>query len=201
MNENADSIYQAPQADLLESPQGEIVEHCYLVSRKKFWILFLATMGTYQLYWFYRHWQIYRTNTSENLWPVARSLFSIFFVHKLFETFESRARLSGDSRVGLSVIATFFVLVSIADRVATRLIDEVEFNWLLQIGYWMPLPIIGWFLWKAQSVANLSSGEGFGESNGTLTFANWTWIAIGLVLWASTIHDYLLFFEVVPALF
>ena len=28
----------------------------YVVSPKKFWVLFIATMGAYEPYWFYKNW-------------------------------------------------------------------------------------------------------------------------------------------------
>ena len=44
-------------------------------------------------------------------------------------------------------------------------------------------PFIGLSLAKGQAVANVAAGDALGESNSTLTAANWVWIVLGVLLW------------------
>ena len=48
-----------PQRDT-HSAQIQTASKFYVVSIKKFYALFFGTLGTYIVYWFYRHWQTAR---------------------------------------------------------------------------------------------------------------------------------------------
>lgn len=78
------NLYEAPQSTLSDVESLEDKEF-YVVSIKKFTILFMATFGFYSIYWFYRNWKMSKAKYRDDIWPVARGIFSIFFVHSLFD--------------------------------------------------------------------------------------------------------------------
>ena len=63
----SDQPYKPPEADLELAPQDR--PGFYVVSKTKFVVLFLATLGVYAVFWFYRNWRMYREHTGQKLWP------------------------------------------------------------------------------------------------------------------------------------
>ena len=54
----------------------------YVVSARKFWLLFLLTGGIYCVAWFYKNWAHFKRATKDDdIWPGPRAVFHIFFVH------------------------------------------------------------------------------------------------------------------------
>ncbi|GHC64369.1 hypothetical protein [Roseibacillus persicicus] len=175
--------YQAPQAEIApQVEQGEAL--FYVVSSRKFWILFVATSGFYGLYWFYKQWATYKAKTGEGMWPVMRAWFNIFFTHNLFGQFESGARAAGAKDVAsLTGFATLCVVLSITENATGRLSAKSIGSPYTDLVQLLVSPIIGFCLWKAQLVANVACGDPEGEQNSNLTAANWVWIVIGALFW------------------
>lgn len=175
-------MYQPPESDLrLDNTSNN---EFYVVSKNKFILLFMATLGFYHLYWFYKNWHLYSLKHNENMWPVMRGIFSIFFTFSLFEHFYARAR---DIKQQLSwrpeIMATLYIIVSIAGNVTNRLSSK---------GIWVPytdfiavltLPMIAWIMLSAQKVANVACNDPAGESNSKLTLTNYLWIILGMLMW------------------
>ena len=55
----------------------------------------LCTFGIYELYWFYKNWQLVKMQTGRDIRPFWRAVFSIFFCHSLFKTIERTADEEG----------------------------------------------------------------------------------------------------------
>jgi hypothetical protein len=162
----------------------------YVVSRKKLAILYLATLGLYGVYWFYKNWSNYkncssdRFNVDRSIWPVARGLFSIFFTHALFREIKAygrgKAALADWNNESL---ATQFVLFTIAGNVLDRLSARSIGSPYTDIASLLIMaPLVGLLL-SAQHMINVGCGDPDGESNSRLTNANYVWIAIGLIFW------------------
>jgi hypothetical protein len=173
--------YAAPIAKLesqLESAQF------YLVSSKKFWLLFMLTFGGYSIVWMYLHWDTIRKHTGEVLWPAPRSVFQVFFFHALFQRFQQAASMrAGRPASSLAGIATVLVVVSITSSVLNRLSqsDRVpEFIALLPI---FLLPIQAWLFHFAQRVANYAAGDDEGKRNSTFSGINVLWMFLGGIWW------------------
>lgn len=180
MNEN---IYAAPISDLVVEDET-ISNEFYIVSLKKFGILFLSTFGTYAIYWFYKNWKMHKAKYNGSLWPVPRAIFNIFFAHSLFKKVDSsikRDRLSFDwSPSGL---ATLFVIFTIVNRFIDRLsLKEMGTPWvdIISIPVLFILYII---LLKVQKAINISQNDPQGNSNSDITVLNIVWILLGVVLW------------------
>jgi len=182
-----DNVYQAPSAELLKTePEGGPA--FYIVSTRKFWILFIATLSLYHLYWHYRHWSNYRSHSGTSLWPVPRALFSLFFVHSLFQKIDNRrAAIAPDYVWSPTVLATWFVISALANSVCSRLVErEIGLPYTL-FAFIVSVPLTGWCMYRAQKAANRACQDPYGESNHRLTLINYVWLALFALAWALLI--------------
>lgn len=65
------------------------------VSRRKLWVLSIASLGIYELYWFYKNWQWVRTYQSPEILIVWRTLFSFILAYDLFKRVKYVAEENG----------------------------------------------------------------------------------------------------------
>lgn len=171
----------------------------YVVSLGKLTVLYVATLGVYQIYWFYKHWQQLKAATGENIKPFWRAVFSIFFVHKLFAAIAARSSSPEATSWSHAKLANIFVVLTIVSVVLSRLAGASdEFGVLDFIGV-----IIGLLtvipLRTAQHIANVASDDPDGTRNshyGTgaivaLVFGGlgWLMIAAGVLLQAALPHS------------
>ncbi|GHB75527.1 hypothetical protein GCM10008107_26420 [Psychrosphaera saromensis] len=154
----------------------------YVVSPKKFLILFLGTFGMYTVYWFFKHWSQYKKSTNEDMWPIMRGIFSIFFTHSLFALFEMKYKnKTGENPKSINYLATIYVVFAIGCQICSMFSDNGYGNPItLYLGL-LILPISCWVLYKAQSLANYASEDVNGESNSKLTGLNYFWLALAVV--------------------
>ncbi|TQV88305.1 hypothetical protein [Aliikangiella coralliicola] len=175
-------VYKAPESEIIINQESEA--EFYIVSPKKFLILFIATIGLYSVYWFYKHWSQYKLHNNENMWPVMRGIFSIFFAHSLYESIDRKIR---DKKLDYlwspSIVATVYVLFSVVQNVSNQLSTRdigVPISDLTSIVFF---PLIVWSVYKAQLAANIACGIPDGNINNDITPANIFWIVIGAILW------------------
>lgn len=176
--------YAPPTAQVADVPQASAVPAFYVVGKTKFLVLYVATLGTYALYWFYKNWSNYKAATREDVWPVARAIFSIFFIHALFRSVLERIVAAGksikwDPQAQATLLVVLLVLSNIMDRVASRV---AEYGFLDVASILLLIPLAITFL-KAQAAINLASNDVDGASNSHLTGLNYLWIVIGAILW------------------
>jgi hypothetical protein len=103
------------------------------MSESKLAVMSVFTLGLYPVYWFYRNWELRKTQRNRDVIPVLRAIFSPLFSYSLFEDVEEEAQKLRTS-VGWSPMAmalTFFVL-----NVLWRLPDPF---WLLCLFTFVPL--------------------------------------------------------------
>lgn len=70
--------YAAPSS-AVEITTAPLNHRFYVASPTKFLIMYLGTMGIYEIYWVYKHWAQFKAATKGDQWPVMRALFPIFF--------------------------------------------------------------------------------------------------------------------------
>jgi hypothetical protein len=176
------NVYAPPKARLVDEG-GEAPNH-YVVSKKKFWILFLSTLGIYHLYWFYVNWSLHKSRTGERMLPFMRALFSIFFAHSLFRLIDSKLRERNLGYVwSPGSLATMYVICTVVGHVCDRLARKSIGSPVTDFSSLLLLPLVGFALYKAQDAINVACDEPNGESNGDLSWANWVWIVLGAILW------------------
>ena len=193
------NVYAPPAAVVMDAPARTRALEFYVVSRTKFTVLFTATLGMYLLYWFYRHWARYRAYHKEQLWPVARAIFPVFFTHALVrEIGHALARQGARLRWSPGVLATGYVIAQIGSSVCDRLAGwSIGSPTTDLLGFLALLPM-GYCLYRIQHAANVACGQPEAESNRDFTWANWLWIAFGIVLWGMLVLGLLLIFGVIP---
>ena len=162
----------------------------YVVSFRKFAILYIATLGLYGFYWFYKNWAYYKekwTVTHEDsmdIWPVARAVFSVFFVHALLREIKAFAQ---DKPIvqkwGNDRQATQLVLLLIASNVLDRAAyPSVGSPYTDILSLVILAPLLLQFL-IVQEKINVSCNDPRGEGNSVLTKANYAWIVVGGLCW------------------
>jgi hypothetical protein len=64
-------------------------------SVSRFVALYVLSLGTYQLYWYYHHWDNIRNKTGETFNPALRTLFVVIFGYPFFRRVKKMAREKG----------------------------------------------------------------------------------------------------------
>lgn len=186
-----DNLYAPPASQVVDPAPVATGAAFYVVAPFKFCLLFFATLGAYQLYWFYMQWTRYRRHSGETLWAVPRTIFAIFYTHALARRIDKVLRERGERYDwSPSATATLFVIAQIAstasDRWAARMASPLAD--FLSIAMLIP---IGLCVMALQKAANRASGDPQGEANRRLSAANYVWLAVGALLWLTLLSDYL----------
>ena len=79
-----------PPAAVLSS--GKPVPLFFPVSTGKLFWMSVCTLGLYELYWFYKNWQLVKLREKSDISPMRRAMFCIFFCSSLFRRVEDAAR-------------------------------------------------------------------------------------------------------------
>lgn len=186
MTDNFD-IYRAPQADLDATARGEDgFGHFrfYVVSQRKFLILFFATFSLYSVYWFYQNFKLNKQFLKNSDWPLPRTFFSIFFAHGLFEAIDLHIKNKGlQYEWNWRQLANSYVLIVIVGRVLDRLSGKGEDISLIDMVVLLSLFLVGGVLCQVQRAINVACLSASDDPNNALTAANWIWIGIGGVFW------------------
>ena len=182
-----DDLTVAP-ADLtpaVHTPSGKF----FVVSRHKLMVMYLATVGTYSVYWFYKQWDNYKDSfdyDSENgkIWPIARALFPFIFVFSLLRRLKEESsehpQLAQWTHTPLAAQMSALLLISnILDRAAYRSIGSPVTDILSLL---MLFPLLICFL-SVQKKVNIACGDKDGAGNAQFSTANYCWIAVGSILW------------------
>ncbi|MCE0495472.1 hypothetical protein [Vibrio salinus] len=178
-------IEEEPEMTVSETEEISVnADKFYVVSMRKFTILFFATFGLYQVYWAYKNWVNYKTETGEKVWPIARAIFQIFFTHSLFRKVDAELKgtqlpYSWHPAYTAHAYVSLLIVGRILDRLSLKNIGS-PYTDLLGI---LVIPVIWYVLQIAQKAINISSGDSTGEQNDKLTVLNWFWIVVGLLFW------------------
>ena len=189
-SDGLDEAYRPPQADDSER-DGQDIEAdetpFYVVSIPKLVVLYFATLGTYEVYWFYRHWRAQRRAFGIDVMPWARALFSVLFVGRLFKAIDGRAREADHEPTwDAGGQAGIYVAVVIGSRLVSRIADGLLGTLVgIVIGLAAVVPLIA-----AQKVANLASDDADGRSNagfdaGSVLVVLLCWAFSGLVIFIT----------------
>lgn len=180
-----ENIYSPPLATVADVPVAVEARKFYAVSTPKFWVLMIATFGMYRIYWFYKHWALYKRRTGTPMWPVMRTLFPIFFVHALYEEIDAEITRNGERHEWLwRTAAGFYIVGTVAENIASRLgsmsVPEHITAWIQLIA----ALVVFWMGHIGQRAANAAVGDPDGQSNARFTIANWCWIVFGVLMWS-----------------
>ncbi len=90
------------------------------VSLFKLVVMSISTLSLYEIYWFYRNWDLVRAREISNISAVWRSIFAIFFCYALFSRIRHTAR---DNNIDISLpagpLAAAWIAVSLMANLPT----------------------------------------------------------------------------------
>lgn len=188
-----DNIYAATKSNLDTSEasnESTINDAFYIVSTKKFLTLFFVTLGTYSVYWYYKNWSQYKRANASSEWPLPRAIFSIFFIHSLFEKVHTKVLLINadfewDYRSHATTLVVLQLIANLLDRATMRSVgspvtDVLSVLWLLPLA---------WQFYRAQICINAACGDPEGVKNSKFTVANYVWMVIGAVFWFGAFYN------------
>lgn len=169
--------------------QAQAKNPFYVVSMGKFSALFIGTMGLYQFYWFYKHWQLLGAVQQRNTLPIVRSIFHVFFIPFLCTELAKAEKKQGQSYpwnpqgLALGFIALQIISVVISLAVFQ---EKIGVGWLV----WQFPLLFGhyYYLYRFQLVANRVCQDPYGKANQKLTPLNHAWIIFGIIHWLDQIR-------------
>lgn len=177
------NVYQAPHANLVIETDTDD-QKFYIVSPKKFWVLFISTLGLYGIYWFYKNWRLYKDAAQSNIWPVPRAIFSIFFTHSLFRNINKELEeKEPDANWGHAGLATLYVVITLFERMADKFVAQSLGDTASTLLTLITIPVTAWIFYQAQLKINIVCDAVGGEDNANFTPANIVWIVLGSLLW------------------
>lgn len=179
------TVIAQPQDSPIIHAAEENGDHAfYVVAPTKFWVLYIMTFGLYGLYWSYQQWSQFRRVTSEKIWPVARAIFAIFFIHELYGEVDKRLKAKGLSREWRPrSLATVTVAVLIASSIASQLSSKDIGSPLMDYLSLAFLPFIAYLRYLAQMTINVACDDPAGYGNRNWTIPNIIWIVVGVLWW------------------
>ncbi|MBS0579236.1 MAG: hypothetical protein JSR36_08245 [Proteobacteria bacterium] len=132
------------------------------VSVTKLLVMSTATLGVYQLYWFWRNWDLVKSRERTRILPFMRALFPIFFVYALLERIYEEQPSSRQP----VLLAVPWILLGIAWRLP---------------GAWSFVAFAGvLFLVPAQRTANRRNARAAPEHDRNERFTAWNWVTVGV---------------------
>lgn len=84
-----------PKPSAATEPAGLTEPPWFPVTTPKLLLMSLCTLGLYQVYWLYQHWQCVRQRERSDIMPFWRAVFGLFFVHALYARINDSARNAG----------------------------------------------------------------------------------------------------------
>ncbi|NAX46181.1 hypothetical protein CAG70_04085, partial [Photobacterium halotolerans] len=145
--------------------------------------------GLYSIYWSYQNWSLYKKSVGSDVWPIARGIFDILFLHSLCDKISSLISSSQKERSALEWQAIQYVLLVIVSGICDRLaMKELGLPYTHFASFFI-LPFAYRALYKIQLRINYAMKDDFGEANARFSWANYVWIILGILLCLVTILD------------
>ncbi|WP_156026943.1 hypothetical protein [Sporocytophaga myxococcoides] len=90
------------------------IEEQKIISLWRFLFLSFISLGAYEIWWMYKAWRFYQQKDKSDINPVARAIFSIFFINSLLGKILSFAKEKGYSENYSSAgLATGFIVLNL----------------------------------------------------------------------------------------
>lgn len=189
-----ENIFATPTANLETAPQApQATPEFYVIAERKLFILSVLSLGLYMYFWSYKHWSNYKKATQDDIWPWARGLFCIFFVHKLYRRADHQIRISGRSYIfDFEQWATMLVVIIVAGHIVDKMSDHIES--LAAVGTWLliSIPLRAYLMQKGQAMLNFAAGDADGSSNARFNIWNYLIMVPGAALWGFMLYTTLL---------
>ncbi|MCO7223554.1 hypothetical protein [Pleionea sp. CnH1-48] len=188
------NVYKTPESSLIDIQEGDELSPFYVVSTRKFLIMYFFTVGFYPIYWFYRNWDHYSQAKNISMLPLGRAIFSIFFIVSLVGKIQDEMELK--SRNQLTFPAGFIAAIWIALMLVSSFVGVVEQNLgspELVVALWAAsffgVPAV---MYQVQRAINMACGDPDGHKNDQLTWKNIAWMAFFISIYGFILKEPLL---------
>ena len=171
------------------SPQS----HFYVVSMRKFTLLFIGTVGLYAFYWFYRMFKTMGQTTNRDVFPILRALLPFLFILGL-NNFIYREEQKRENPRNWS--PDFLAWVFVGSWATQMLLVLASDN--IQPMFYMLIQMVAFLaqfysIYQVQLAVNRIEKDPFGRANTQLNTTNILWLLFGIFFWANTLlNTYLL---------
>jgi hypothetical protein len=136
------------------------------VSIPKLVVLSVCSLGIYELYWFYKNWQIIRARERSDISPLSRAVFGYFFCYALFKRVRDYdVQTGGTGALPAGALAAGWMVVT--------------FLWQLPGRYSLVANLSCLFMVPVQAAANRINGIA-DSRNKNARFTVWNWLTIAL---------------------
>lgn len=157
----------------------------YVVSMRKFTLLFLLTAGLYGVYWFYRMFKTMQQVQQRELLPILRALFAFLFVLGLFSFIHREEQKSPNAKPWNP---DFLGWVFAASCLVQLVFNLVNLG-LGPVGLFVIfiITVFGQFypVYQVQLAVNRMAQDPFGRVNAQLSTTNMLWILFGVFYLAN----------------
>ena len=108
-------------------------------SRTKFFVLGFLTLGLYCSYWVYRNWLLIDRHEKKGIWPIARGIFSVFWLYPLYiKLVEHRANQGDCPSLFPKYLAIILAVLYVVLGALAGLIEDATINTLA----YLAMPIV-----------------------------------------------------------
>jgi hypothetical protein len=137
------------------------------VSIPKLVVLSVCSLGFYELYWFYKNWQIVRAREGSEISPLWRAVFGYFFCYALFKRVRDYEARTGAARaLPAGALAAGWIVVTLM--------------WQLPDRYALVANLACSFMVPVQAAVNrINVAAGSRTSNARFTTWNWATVVVG----------------------
>lgn len=150
----------------------------FAVSLLKLAVMSICTHGLYEIYWFYKNWNLIKQRERASMTPFWRAVFAYFFCYECFSRIDARAASLGLNRsapAGLLAagwIVTSFLGWGLNDVFGMALPDP--YSWLPALAFVFMLPV--------QALANRVNATIAPQHDPNQRLTAWNLVSLGVLI-------------------
>ena len=162
------------QVSLKKTPTNSIeIDKAYFftTSTLKLVLMSICTFGIYELYWFYKNWVLIKERTGQNIMPIWRSIFALFWAYSCFKHIKNSAAENNiQESLFIGVLGIVYFVLEILPLFPDQ--SEILFVMISLFSFTLLIPVNSVALRVNQHlVANFVNNE---------KFSGWNWVALVL---------------------
>ena len=149
---------------LVASPSQLSKPIYFPVSPIKLAVLSICTLGLYEIYWFYKNWQLIKEREHTDIMPFWRAIFAIFFCYSLFQRIGKNAKEMALPNISAGGLSVGWIIVTLL--------------WRLPDPYWLVSYLAFFFLLPVQKTVNKINAQYAPDHDKNNRFRAWNIVAV-----------------------